>query len=106
MKKNKRKFLRAGFEPATYGLHLSLYSPPKLSKECIMSNCLTIPARAPLNETLFTHFLLTNSLIADSGIDFENPRPLHVFVGVLTSFTTTFFCMASDQEVEFIVIDE
>ena len=61
----------------------------------------------PLNETLFTAFsLLTNSLIADSGIDFENPRPLHVFVGVLTSFTTTFFCMASNQEDEFIVIDE
>lgn len=42
-------------------------------------------------------FLLTNSFIADSGIDLENPSPLHVLVGVLTSFTTTFFCMAGNK---------
>lgn len=32
--------------------------------------------------------------MADSGIDLENPSPLHVFVGLLTSLTTTFFCIA------------
>ena len=52
----------------------------------------------------FSFIGLTNSLIADSGIDLENPRPLHVFVGVLTSFTTTFFCMANNKEVVLIYL--
>ena len=49
-------------------------------------------------EKFFSSFLLTNSFIADSGMDLENPSPLHVFVGVLTSLTTTFFCMANEKE--------
>ena len=32
--------------------------------------------------------------MADAGIDLENPKPLHVFVGVLTSGFTIFFSMA------------
>ena len=47
--------------------------------------------------------LLTNSLIADSGIDFENPRPLQWLVGVLTSFITTFFCMADKERLESLI---
>lgn len=42
--------------------------------------------------------VLTNSFIADPGMDFENPSPLHVFVGVLTSSTTTFLCMAKKKK--------
>lgn len=41
-----------------------------------------------------TWLALLSSLIVSAGMDLENPRPLHVFVGVLTSVTTGFFNIA------------
>lgn len=41
-----------------------------------------------------TWFALRSSLIVSAGMDLENPKPLHVFVGVLTSVTTGFFNIA------------
>lgn len=45
-----------------------------------------------------TWFALLSSLIVSAGIDLENPKPLHVFVGVLTSVTTGFFNIAENTE--------
>lgn len=45
-----------------------------------------------------TWFALLSSLIVSAGIDFENPKPLHVFVGVLTSVTTGFFNIAENRD--------
>jgi hypothetical protein len=38
--------------------------------------------------------------MVSAGMDFENPRPLHVFVGVLTSVTTGFFNIALENRIE------
>lgn len=38
--------------------------------------------------------------MVSAGMDFENPRPLHVFVGVLTSVTTGFFNIALGNGIE------
>lgn len=45
-----------------------------------------------------TWFALLSSLIVSAGIDLENPKPLHVFVGVLTSVTTGFFNIAENRD--------
>ena len=44
-----------------------------------------------------TWLALLSSLIVSAGMDLENPSPLQVFVGVLTSVTTGFFNIALEE---------
>ena len=46
-----------------------------------------------------TWLALLSSLMVSAGMDLENPRPLHVFVGVLTSVTTGFLEEVSGHQV-------